>query len=428
MAAPVATANAADRYGEREEADVAGAMAVVTAPVRMVWRLTGWQRRWRRRVLREVLSEARAWRRDVQVLDLDQAAATQFRHDAVRIAATPHRVLTAMLLAAAPPFALGVVALFAASRWARASYDAGSNPGQEAVTILLALAALSAAAFLPDHVATRLGLREPGPGRCAATALALVVAATAWFRSPVADWAPASVADGVAYVATLGFVGLCVLTIAAISMYTAMRLTVRSRDAAVAESVVIGELGSALTALAADGAWADGAKRAAAADHLHRAARVVEHGLPERLRSADAATTSAVRDRCRRMAAAIDELQRCVLLPGEGTPDAVRASVTTAARAIAAGRLDELPTADPPPGRSRREVVVTVLRTAIVAALPAAVFGVLQASTAAVDGAVSGYVTGVCLAWAVVTVVSVLDPLFRDKVAAVREAAGLLRP
>jgi hypothetical protein len=170
------------------------------------------------------------------------------------------------------------------------------------------------------------------------------------------------------------------------------------------------------------------AKRRRLAGEVERLARVVEWGYPRAVAPPGPAERGAVTERYRQLARAIRTYQVSLALPDVDTLPALRRMATATTVAVCTGRLGSLVLPAPATTWTRRRLWRTAtdaVRILVVALLPPVV-AVLLWRYGVVRGTSGGTIVAVCALWGLVTVMTVLDPLFKDRVSIMKELLGML--
>ncbi len=163
-------------------------------------------------------------------------------------------------------------------------------------------------------------------------------------------------------------------------------------------------------------------------DSFEEAALAIELGVSGRAHLREGATAEWLSQHTRRRAEAIRDLKRAVCLPQEETFEFVVNRLTEAYECITHGLWGDLPEALPPPtstdsfrvraGRAARELVGGIL--------PLGAVGALEVTVGLEGGLAAGAWT-FAAGWALVTVLSLLDPRLAEKLSltkALREASS----
>jgi len=161
---------------------------------------------------------------------------------------------------------------------------------------------------------------------------------------------------------------------------------------------------------------------------LEEVATRIEYDLPRRLRAKDDATDAWFRNATAEMAAAFRALKKWVLTPMVDTREQFIAYIATSFTSVASGDWHNLERTklEKVSGQVWRIRLVELLRTLLVATIPLLVLMIIQQTQLALEGAPAEYVTAGVLIWAALTLISVFDPLFGEKIDALKDVAQLL--
>jgi hypothetical protein len=159
---------------------------------------------------------------------------------------------------------------------------------------------------------------------------------------------------------------------------------------------------------------------------LESIASCVQNNLPRRLKSGDALTDVWIRERSMQIAAAIRSLKQWIVTPKLDTYDGLCSRVTDTFLQAVDGNWDGLERIAPPK-LSQRQLyarVTGIVGGILLSALPLVGLYLLQKSQFKLQGTIADYVTLVAIAWAVVSLLSTLDPAFSAKLSAVKDIAS----
>jgi hypothetical protein len=116
-------------------------------------------------------------------------------------------------------------------------------------------------------------------------------------------------------------------------------------------------------------------------------------------------------------AAGIREIKRDVCFPKRDTHIEIKDKLEALICAIADGVWAELPTFEPPdisPGRRRR--LIGIVRQVFIAFLPLGILGFTKVANISLDSTISAYLWTSAIGWAILGILVILDPGFRDRV------------
>jgi hypothetical protein len=172
------------------------------------------------------------------------------------------------------------------------------------------------------------------------------------------------------------------------------------------------------------------ARRRVANIYLDDAAELLEHGLPQLVRATGAPVDEDVRAGFRRMANAQRERKQLLHFAPEGETGSLEEAVVNALVAAAFRRWSMLPQAERTPVRQRVRIWSYARNLAVslfIAALPLGALALVR-ELGVGPGELPPSVVAIAWGWAVVTLLSALDPAMGGKVAIVKDALGLVRP
>jgi hypothetical protein len=179
--------------------------------------------------------------------------------------------------------------------------------------------------------------------------------------------------------------------------------------------------------------------RAQAMDDVARASAVARWALLNKFQSADRDLQGWRMQQASRISAALSDKEKWLMTPKTDTRDALFVSLGTSMITLLSGNWDKLEMIVDPVGEGRTaqvtprrtlDIVVNSGRTALIAVFPLALFlladfaGIL----ADVDPRTHGYIKIGLFTWAALTVLFRLDPLLKEKIATLKEAAQMLKP
>jgi hypothetical protein len=163
------------------------------------------------------------------------------------------------------------------------------------------------------------------------------------------------------------------------------------------------------------------------AAQLEQIAVRLEREIVRELRSGDVETDQWLTRQWREMATATRALKRDVLLSTEGARSHLEEQLVKMFSAATLENWDEFPRAHPKtltrPEKIRRirEFAAVLAR----AGLPFLILWLLQQTSLRFDGRELNYARGVAIAWAALTLLALLDPLFDAKISAMTSLTGL---
>jgi hypothetical protein len=128
-----------------------------------------------------------------------------------------------------------------------------------------------------------------------------------------------------------------------------------------------------------------------------------------------------------RRAAGLRRFKTRVCLPNSENPGYLQEEIRRLLDSIAKGAWDTLPFADPPPRTLLpwRERALKLVRSLTFALLPALIISVLDANHR-LPPQLSAYIVSVAWIWAIIGILSALDPQFGEKLSAFKDLPGFL--
>jgi hypothetical protein len=162
---------------------------------------------------------------------------------------------------------------------------------------------------------------------------------------------------------------------------------------------------------------------------LETSAITVERELPRAFPSGDAATDAWICEHARAAAAGLRDLKRPVFALGPDGDAILAWQVARTLERVVRADYAGLERGQPPrihSSRSRR--ALTLLVTVATADAPIVIVLVAKSTTDWIDGALSGTLVTLSLAWAAVTLLARYDPLFTVKLAALKDTSALFKP
>ncbi|MFC6156504.1 hypothetical protein [Kribbella jiaozuonensis] len=170
-------------------------------------------------------------------------------------------------------------------------------------------------------------------------------------------------------------------------------------------------------------------RRCAIVKALHRASRLTRSGLPGSIALPSPAQRAIFSARCQGAADSLESMEIWVALPKADTAAQLSAISVGVGVVLLSGNYDELPELHLPPltGAERLMVASQIAKSLLIGAIPLLVVVALRWFGIDVDGALGSGLTFFCIAWFAVTSLSLLDPLFSQKLAMVREVMATIR-
>jgi hypothetical protein len=162
--------------------------------------------------------------------------------------------------------------------------------------------------------------------------------------------------------------------------------------------------------------------------HLERAATYLDQGLPRATAIPNPGGQSFLADRCHRSASAIRELEIQVALPGVDTLEELKRTIANIVEIVVQGRYDLLPTtisADESINLVRR--IASIARSFVVAIIPAVTLIILRFSGLKLTSQFNNWAIVVVTVWGAVTFISLLDPLYSNRIKTVQDFVSAFR-
>jgi hypothetical protein len=160
---------------------------------------------------------------------------------------------------------------------------------------------------------------------------------------------------------------------------------------------------------------------------LEIAATRVEKNLPRSIALANPFLQEKLQQQFTGAAAALRLMQLRLLLSEESTIVDIRGEVREFIHAIASGNYALMPTMDPLPKRSRSKMIFSACRDMVIAFTPIAILEASNYAGLKLPSQILSWGTAVCLLWAIITIVSFLDPLYKARIATLQDIASIFR-
>jgi hypothetical protein len=259
------------------------------------------------------------------------------------------------------------------------------------------------------------------------------------FRSPYA----VSLTGEVTYVSILRFAPVAVFFVEAMVIIDLVLLsvsidTIRKRsEARRPDAHIVHYLFEALWRLQrGDSAWTALDARVGAMNDIGHAAEVAGRALLAKFQEADREYGGWRKVQASKISAALSEKQTWLMTPKRDTRDELYRVLGAAIATIISGYWDNLNMIAEVPSEKKESVPRTILdysvqfaQLLLIAALPAIIFSMVDAEGlfSDIDARTRGYVRIALVAWAALTLLFRLDPVFKEKISALKEAAQLLK-
>jgi hypothetical protein len=160
---------------------------------------------------------------------------------------------------------------------------------------------------------------------------------------------------------------------------------------------------------------------------LERSAIKVENDLGRSVFPSDPRLQSEIMNTMRQAAAELRAMQLRLALSDYNTMREVRDGVTSFIFAVASGSYALLPTAALPTSRGKSRKVVAVGREVIISVTPLAVLAASKYLRLDISPGVWNWAVIISLIWAAITLISLLDPLYKSKIADLRDIISIIR-
>jgi hypothetical protein len=151
---------------------------------------------------------------------------------------------------------------------------------------------------------------------------------------------------------------------------------------------------------------------------LQLAASYLQDGVIKVVGVADPGVRTTLYERLRASAAYLREMQLWVVLANEKTPDELRSALVHYISVVVRGEYDLLPSSDMLATESSRLQKLTALvRTFIISVIPFTIIIGVRYSGVSISPQFTGWAVIVAIAWAAITLISLLDPLYKERIA-----------
>jgi hypothetical protein len=163
---------------------------------------------------------------------------------------------------------------------------------------------------------------------------------------------------------------------------------------------------------------------------LEEAAYSFEKGLLRAIGKIDDMTDAWLLDEITKRADGIRQLKRPVCLPTSDTSSQITHTLEQWISIVTRGAWAEIPIFEPPHERNRRSwqaALLAVIRHLLISFLPLAILSIARVTGTELDPTISTYLWTSAIGWAILGVVLTFDPLLRDKLGIIKDAAGTWR-
>lgn len=162
--------------------------------------------------------------------------------------------------------------------------------------------------------------------------------------------------------------------------------------------------------------------------HLERAAICLSYGIPKSADLPSLASRTVLQEKCSGAATAIRACQIAVVLPDPKTYEHIQTTVVQAIIAVAQDNLEllprETPTTDERKGLSR---IVPTGRVIVISVLPLAVLLGIRYAGLKLSSSFNNWAIIVAVLWAIVTLLSSLDPLYASRLKTMGDLISAIR-
>jgi hypothetical protein len=159
---------------------------------------------------------------------------------------------------------------------------------------------------------------------------------------------------------------------------------------------------------------------------LEEVAKGIETTLPKAVPLTHSFTRSEFRQRCNQAAAELRLMQMRLALSNENTLVELQRETYDFISAIATGDYGVMPAADLPMDRKSRRIL-SVIKNIIVAFIPIVSIIIIRYVGVRFSSAFGNWVVVVALIWAIISILSILDPLYKSKISDLRDVASIVR-
>jgi hypothetical protein len=161
---------------------------------------------------------------------------------------------------------------------------------------------------------------------------------------------------------------------------------------------------------------------------LDDAAAIIDRWVYKLAQPLDAAGSAWFKGDCQRMCCALREVSRSLIIGNPDVLPAERERLATALAAVARGRWDTFPRAEPdqPVVRERGDVLERATVAVVRGLIPLGLLVALRLSPLHVDNVVMSYAFALAVIWLAINVVGAVDPHFDRHIAALKGVAPML--
>jgi hypothetical protein len=161
--------------------------------------------------------------------------------------------------------------------------------------------------------------------------------------------------------------------------------------------------------------------------HLEQSAICLSIGIPKSAALPTLANRAILQEKCSGAANAIRALQVGVALPDSKTQEHLETVVLETTVAVAHDTLDSLPRETASDNIGRRSRVMQVVRTVIVSIVPLVVLLTMRYAGLRLSSAFNNWAIIIAIIWAVITILSLLDPLYESRLKVMGDFISTIR-
>ena len=224
------------------------------------------------------------------------------------------------------------------------------------------------------------------------------------------------------------YILVCSITLFLSFVFNIIRAALEARYA---EAIIVHRVFSVVRTLGqGDEGWLGTGARSSAIAEIDRAAALIRLRLFRALHSEDQGTKLWRDERALRVSHALREKEQWLITPKPDTREHLAEALSGFVVSLLAGAWDSLEASEGDLALSQRPVRIAlrVIRTVLIGFLPAAIFATGHyMGWFSLGSPIDSYVLGGLTLWGLVTVVSVFDPLLKEKISTVKDIVGVFR-
>lgn len=161
---------------------------------------------------------------------------------------------------------------------------------------------------------------------------------------------------------------------------------------------------------------------------IEAAAVILQRKIPKTLALRDLSAKADFQDRCNSSATALRAVEVKIAVSGESALDDIKKTIAQYVIAIATGNYAMLPDADTPSLQERRRKLHFYVAKSLASAFaPIFLLTVARHFGLSLSGQYSNLAVGITLLWATFIIVSLIDPLFKSRLAEIQRVASTFR-